>query len=137
MLIMSDWYIQHCLHNNAKGIACENHAAGDQIVAVNDRGATYDRTTGTFKCTDAPPPSREKSPMNGTTAKAFTDVEGESIEGCVVFARCSRSMRLIATTNTKECVSCGRAVLEASLEWSWLKHKGCGVCGTSVGYSGR
>ena len=90
--------------------------------------------TGTFD-TDAciaPPPVRECSPMDEDQPMPFTDVEGESINGYVAFGRCSRTMMVIKTADTKECTSCGRAVTVASLEWSWLSHKGCGVCGTSV-----
>lgn len=132
---MTDWYILQCKKGNDGNIKCVSHKVGDAINALNEgSGFKYSRASSTFEYTNKQPISheRESSPIEKNKKLKFTNVEGENIGGYLTFSRCSRTMMIITTVDQKNCVSCGRAASMSSLEWSWLNHKGCGVCGTNV-----
>ena len=149
--IMVDWLVDRYQSDNDESNALSNHSLGTDVYVFtqymcaeeNDEDVSsklsgrselkYQPSTGTFSvASNAADRIRECSPMNSATLVPFTNVEGEG-DGFVMFGRCSRTMRLISTTNTKECVSCGRAATMDSLKWEWLGEcKGCGVCGTAL-----
>jgi hypothetical protein len=140
---MVDWLIQRqqkCAQNVGEAVISFNqkmlslNGGEESSSRLSGRSQlSFHHSTKKFVCANKGAKHiRESSPIDGKTAVPFTNVEGEGHE-YVMFSRCSRTMRLIQTTNTKDCVSCGRAASLDSLTWKWLsRSQGCGVCGTAL-----